>query len=793
MPRSVLTRILCATLSLWVAVVIATTAQAQIIPGFGVGTSNSAEKSAQSQLAQAIRDAADGGVNVIVIGENGQIITASSSRPDSAPKASGQDAMGGASILMRVQSRVSKFRESLRGRLNTLPSSFTEVAYILRATSPDGRIMRYVEILGWSLLLFLGAMIVTRELYGKRFARRFVESKIKDAPQGYRQKMPFLVFRFLIGIGSTLITMLLAYIAGALIFGPADDLSVQITITAIYVAFFAARTVSDIWRMILSPYLSQYRIPRFSDRDARRLYFWARILATYDITAIMFSTWIADFGLNYDVYAFIYGVLALVGAVGNSAMVLFNARPISRAIRGGKPASETTYLAKILSITWAPALIVYIAFTWLKLAFDLVLEQAVSIPLVAGTYGVFISVIVVYGVINYIIERFFARLRKVEQINGDLAAAEAIEDGDTAEVADRLPLKSHPIATYEDLSRRVAGILAFVAGIYALIMIWNPDTTMLENSGLSRGLDAITILFIGYILYHFFRIWIDSKIAEETGDLPAAEMGDEGGMTGASRLATLLPLFRGAILSVVIVSIGLIALLELGLNVSPLFAGAGVVGLAVGFGAQTLVRDIFSGAFFLIDDAFRKGEYIDTGEVKGTVEKISVRSFQLRHHLGALNTIPFGEIKVLTNYSRDWVIMKLPLRVTYDTDVERVRKLIKNLGVQLLDDPVIGENFIQPLKSQGVIEMQDSAMIIRVKFMTKPGDQWLVRKKVYEEIRELFGREGIRFAHREVTVRLADGKVDDLDDAQKKAVTGAAQSAIQEEEQSTPKKGVDDR
>ncbi|NVL00505.1 mechanosensitive ion channel family protein, partial [Ruegeria pomeroyi] len=240
--------------------------------------------------------------------------------------------------------------------------------------------------------------------------------------------------------------------------------------------------------------------------------------------------------------------------------------------------------------------------------------------------------------------------------------------------------------------------------------------------------------------------------------------------------------FRGAILAVGVVSIVLIALMEVGINVSPLFAGAGVVGLAVGFGSQTLVRDIFSGAFFLVDDAFRKGEYIDIGDVKGTVEKISVRSFQLRHHLGALHTIPFGEIKVLTNFSRDWVIMKLPLRVTYDTDVEKVRKLIKNLGQELLSDPVIGDNFIQPLKSQGVIEMQDSAMIIRVKFMTKPGDQWLVRKRVYQDIRELFAREGIKFAHREVTVRLADGQeAAKMTPQQREAVTGAVQAAIDED------------
>ena len=303
------------------------------------------------------------------------------------------------------------------------------------------------------------------------------------------------------------------------------------------------------------------------------------------------------------------------------------------------------------------------------------------------------------------------------------------------------------------------------------------------NQASDRFLDVAVIIFIGYIIFHAFRIWVDTKIREEQGDdLDEAELGDEGGANSASRLATLLPLFRSVILLVIIVTIALIALMELGVNVSPLFAGAGVVGLAIGFGAQSLVRDIFSGAFFLFDDAFRKGEYIDIGSVKGTVEKISVRSFQLRHHLGPLHTIPFGEIQFLTNYSRDWVIMKLPLRVTYDTDVEKVRKLIKTLGIELLDDPTIGHNFIQPLKSQGVVEMQDSAMIIRVKFMTKPGDQWLVRKKVFQDIRDLFEREGIKFAHREVTVRLADGNAENLSEQQREAITGAVQAAIDEDD-----------
>lgn len=724
-------------------------------------------------LAKAIELAAENGVDVIVLDSRGQLV---SELGDSAVPEETVDPMGGPSALMRAQSEVDKFRQELGSRLAALPYSVFEVKYILRQTSPDGRIRTYIELLGWTVFLLLIGRWAMIEIYGKRLAKRWVVARVKTVPVGYREKMPFLVFRFFMGIGGTILTMIFAALAGLLIFGPAEDSSVKFTLTAVYTAFFVARTVSDLWRMVLSPFLSQYRIPVFSDGDARRLYIWASALATYDISSVLFATWVGDFGLNYNVYAMVHGVLTMVGTLGNLALVLFNARAISNAIRGGKSKSECSWLVRGLSTIWAPVMMTYMVFGWLKLAFDLVLEREASIPLMAGTYMTLTSILIVYGVINYVIERFFDHSRRVQQLNDEMSET-SLTEGQGDETGRPVPVQ-HAISTFEDLARRVAGILAFVVGAYSLIVIWNPDAEWMNSIASERAIDVISILFIGYVVYHLFRIWIDSKIAEETVDVGEGELGDEGGETGASRLATLLPLFRGAILAVVVVSIGLIVLLELGINVSPLFAGAGVVGLAIGFGSQTLVRDIFSGAFFLVDDAFRKGEYIDIGDVKGTVEKISVRSFQLRHHLGALQTIPFGEIRVLTNYSRDWVIMKLPLRVTYDTDVELVRKLIKKLGKDLLNDPVIGDNFVQPLKSQGVIEMQDSAMIIRVKFMTKPGDQWLVRKKVYEEIRLLFEREGIRFAHREVTVRLADGKADDLSSREKEAVAGAVQAAM---------------
>ncbi|MEM9966759.1 MAG: mechanosensitive ion channel family protein [Pseudomonadota bacterium] len=754
---------------------------------------------------QIMRGAAANGVSVVVIDTAGNVLSEIQD-PSSTP-ASGVEPDG--SALMALQDRGVQFRAALLERVLQLPAAFNEVVFILRAASPDGRITTFVEVLIYSLLLFAVGMLVEREIFGKRIAKGFVVSRVKEDPQGYSEKMPFLVFRFALGLIGVVVSMTVAYFLGLTIFGTIDDTAIQFTAVIVNIGYLACRGVAMLWRMILSPFLSQYRVPRLSDRDAKRLHRWLWALATIDISFLLFGIWIAELGLNYDVYAFLSSIMSGLVVLLNIAMVLTNYRSITGALLNGNTFAESSLVVRVLARIWAPAVILYMLFAWVALTYDLVLGTPSDIPLIAGAYVILMAIIVVYGVVNFVIERSFARARALQHMNdimqeeeaqeaalaeaeraaaGTVDAAEVarlegeLEETRAAEEAARAAVGDvHQMNSFEALARRVAGILAFVAGAYAFFYIWDNNGARMVESAVDRMLDIMVIVFIGYIVYHAFRIWIDSKIREEAGDQEEGELGDEGSGSSASRLATLLPLFRNFVLIVVVVTIALIILMELGINVGPLFAGAGIVGVAVGFGSQALVRDIFAGAFFLFDDAFRKGEYLDVGGVKGTVEKISVRSFQLRHHLGALHTIPFGELQVMTNYSRDWVIMKLPLRVTYDTDVEKVRKLIKKLGVRLLDDPVIGENFIQPLKSQGVIEMQDSAMIIRVKFMTKPGDQWLVRKKVYEEIRALFEREGIKFAHREVTVRLADGKVDDLTDEQRKAVSSAAQASVEDE------------
>ncbi|NUH64065.1 mechanosensitive ion channel family protein [Sulfitobacter sp. S0837] len=696
---------------------------------------------------------------------------------------------GAPSSMLGLQDRVAKFRDALVERVLTLPVAFNEVLYILRAASPDGTLWAFGKTLVLSLMMFGVGAIVEREVYGRFLMKKLVTKRISENPDGYYEKIPFLALRFFVGLGGVLVSMAVAYVLGFSLFGPLTDTAMQFTVSLINIGYFACRVVAILWRMILSPFLSQYRIPALSDRDAKRLHLWLWFLASCEVCAILFGFWIAELGLNYDAYAFFASTMSAILVLLNILLVLVNRRAISHALRHGKPPEETSMTVRFLSRAWVPAVFAYVIFAWVELTIDLVLGNPSSVPLIAGAYGILLTIIVVYGLINFGIERSFTRSRRLRLLNAERDAQSAADASDHEPESGRSEEETPASAvgpqrslnTFEELARRVSGILSFVAGTYAFFYIWDNDGAEMIESFANQLLDILVVIFIGYVVYHAFRIWIDSKIAEETTDDVEIEPGDEGGASSASRLATLLPLFRNFTLILVVLTILLIVLMEIGVNVGPLFAGAGIIGIAIGFGSQALVRDVFAGAFFLFDDAFRKGEYLDVGNVKGTVEKISVRSFQLRHHLGALHTIPFGELQVITNYSRDWVMMKLPLRVTYDTDVEQVRKLIKKLGQDLLTDPEIGESFILPLKSQGVIEMQDSAMIIRVKFMTKPGDQWLVRKKVYQEIRNLFEREGIKFAHREVTVRLADAQADDLTDAQKHKIAAAAHASLDED------------
>jgi small-conductance mechanosensitive channel len=238
------------------------------------------------------------------------------------------------------------------------------------------------------------------------------------------------------------------------------------------------------------------------------------------------------------------------------------------------------------------------------------------------------------------------------------------------------------------------------------------------------------------------KTYIDRRL---TSLRAAAPPGSEESLRQA-RIRTLLPMLRMALFIVLATVAILMALSSLGVEIGPLIAGAGIFGVAVGFGSQTLVKDVISGIFYLLDDAFRVGEYIQSGSYKGTVESLGFRSVKLRHHRGPIFTVPYGQLGAVENMSRDWVIDKMTLNLTYDTDLDKAKKVIKQVGKELAADPEVAPNIIESLKMQGVEQFGDFAIQLRMKMMTRPGEQFVIRRKAYAMLKKAFDENGIRFA-----------------------------------------------
>ena len=355
----------------------------------------------------------------------------------------------------------------------------------------------------------------------------------------------------------------------------------------------------------------------------------------------------------------------------------------------------------------------------------------------------------------------------------DETAGEVLE-GEPEPVA---PEFADPYATTRPIVQRGARFVLAMGAVFLLAISWGVNIFDLsaDRSFVGRALevfiDSIVALLLADLVWTWAKTVIDKRVADYEPPVDGQAPGPE------ARMFTLLPLLRTILMVALLIMVSLSVLSSAGVNIAPILAGAGIMGIAIGFGTQSLVRDIVAGIFFLIDDAFRLGEYIEVGDLMGSVESISVRSMRIRHHRGKVHTVPYGELKSLTNHSRDWVIMKLEFRVPFDTDLQLVKKLVKKVGAELQANEHYGSGILSTLKSQGVRRMEEFNMVVGVKFMTKPGEQWLVRRDAYQKVRDIFEANGIQMAERNVKVEIAGG--DHLSEEQRQAVAGAAQEASQ--------------
>ena len=634
-------------------------------------------------------------------------------------------------LAAELNQLTSNLRSNFKKRLQDIPTLLTLPSILSKAITPPERKKGFFAI----IFLMIALVILfgwTGQYLCKRMTRVVYASLTRSRIENFPQKLARRILIFLYDLVHPVIFAVMAYLAFMAVYQGYEPNRILMlsVITGIFSAWALIKTIG----CVFSPNRPDARLTSLDDEDSKLVSQNLNIVVIYAMTIYFFSGYLSGIAPIIDTSS----TVPIVNSLGGLSImllvviVIWRVRlPVGKLILSGKPPGLAR---KLLSTIW-PAIgtAVIVALTTAGLVGALALNMDSAFNAVLKTLLLLlIGLPLSLGLIGPLIRQW----------------------GRNPDTDDTAPVSR---TNARDGIVQIARLILLVTSAMLLGRIWGIDVVEMTRSSLGERVSGavtqiVITIIVANLVWSLVKRWIESQDNVNSGDDPDSNAGGDPGGQGLTRIETVLPLLRGFLLITIITVATMISLSSLGVDIGPLIAAASVLGLAIGFGAQTLVADIISGIFFLVDDAFRKGEYIDVSGNTGTVESISVRSMQLRHHNGPIHTIPYSHISTLTNFSRDWVIMKFELRIPFEEDVEKVRKLIKKIGKKLLDDPEHGSDFLEPLKSQGVNRMDDSAFVVRCKFSTKPGKQWAIRRIAYAEIQAAFSEAGIKFAPKRVVV-----------------------------------------
>jgi moderate conductance mechanosensitive channel len=257
---------------------------------------------------------------------------------------------------------------------------------------------------------------------------------------------------------------------------------------------------------------------------------------------------------------------------------------------------------------------------------------------------------------------------------------------------------------------------------------------------------VLLILAVAFVLWLALTSWVEYRLNPEFGKVPTA------------REQTLLTLLRNAATIALAVITLMFALSELGLDIGPLLASAGVIGLAIGFGAQKLVQDVITGVFIQLENAMNVGDIVTAGTTTGVVEKLTIRSVSLRDLNGIYHLIPFSSVDSVSNFSRDYSNFVIDMGVAYREDTDEAKAAMFDAFDELKRHPEQGVNIIGEFEWFGLEQFADSAVILRARIRTLPGKQWGVGRAYNEIVKRVFDARGIEIPFPHTTLYLGENK-----------------------------------
>ncbi len=711
------------------------------------------------------------------------LITQTQELEATAGKGVAEDPPGPGVVLGKILNVLERQADDSQSRLQELagdiPNILPELSSIFVKFSSSGTRQEALKNILW-VLLFIGIGLLAEKIAIRLLRKRFYHfsaGNLANPPSSgdsvqVSEKLTTGVVVLLPAILGLFVFCIAAY-ASFFTFFASDPPSLKLLFLAVLLTITIIRMIAIVAGMVLSPSRPGLRLVPLSCAVAGsccRFIVWT---LGYIVTVSLFGIVIRRTGIGTDTVILIQLFAATVLlAIAAAAVVLLRKKVTAYILAPSPEDTGPPSLGKSsFAAIWHILTLLYLAILWCLLITNILDRDIHTKKAFLISFFILPIWLVADQVLQWLVKYIMISLKMYDQ--PPVTQPSADRDGRGEKHQD------NEFFGKAKLYARLALVLA--VGLW-VASLWGYTIPFISK--LSDVLfDSLLIMTVALLFWQFINAWIERKINES---LPAdsatqEDIDDEWGATTAQgRAYTLLPIIRSFVASILIIMVTLTILSSMGVDIGPLLAGAGVVGLAVGFGAQKIVSDIFSGIFYLLDDAFRVGEYLSAGSITGTVERISLRNVMLRHHRGMLQIVPHSQLGTITNYMRGGIIEKFSLDFAYDADIDKIRKIIKRVGLEMLEDPELGKGFLRPLRSQGVSAITNSVMTIRVKFTAKPGTQFVIRREAYKRITLALQTKGIHYAHKKVIVDLPGPMTGHEDAGQMQKIAQAAGAAARE-------------
>jgi small conductance mechanosensitive channel len=475
-------------------------------------------------------------------------------------------------------------------------------------------------------------------------------------------------------------------------------------------AYLVGRGALVVARMVLAPTVEPLRLLPITGETANYLFLWVRRVVAVAVIGYFVAEAALLLGLPVGGHAVLLRLVGLALAALAVLFILQNRVPVARWIAGDGSGRLRTRLGDV----WHVLAVVYAVGVFLVWALGIEGGFAYLARATVGTVVIGLIAWVAVAAVGRAVARGFA-------VAPDLAA--------------RFPLLEDRANRYlPHLDRLLRGIV-FVAAALALLEAWGVDSfgwlaTPVGRRIVQGAVSIALVLVVALVLWEMLNAGVERYLNRTDAEGNVVER--------SARVRTLLPLMRNAALVVMGVIVVMVVLSELGVDIAPLLAGAGIIGLAVGFGAQTLVKDVITGVFILLEDSVAVGDVVQVAGYAGVVEALTIRSLRLREYSGNVHTIPFSSVDTVTNMTKDFSYAVFEVGIGYRENTDAVSEVLHQVGAELQADPDFAADILEPLEIAGVDRFDDSAVVIKARLKTRPVKQWAVGREFNRRMKHRF-------------------------------------------------------